>query len=214
MADVTTTATTGDDASATTAASTSAASSGGAGAAGADGADTSDSPLHVVAEAAKEQARAYAGGEDRPLSGYLVTMSVYGGLAAALGFASWRKGLPETVRPWDLTLLSLATFGLSRTLTKDSVTSPLRAPFTTYGGVSAPSELHEEVRSHGPVSHSIGELLTCPFCLGQWVATGFASGFVLAPRASRMAAATLSAVAVSDMLQHLYGVLQRASSKD
>jgi hypothetical protein len=29
------------------------------------------------------------------------------------------------------------------------VTSPLRAPFTTYVEASAPGELHEEVRGHG-----------------------------------------------------------------
>jgi hypothetical protein len=28
----------------------------------------------------------------------------------------------------------------------------------------------------------MGELLTCPFCLGQWVATGLIFGLVLAPR--------------------------------
>jgi hypothetical protein len=53
-------------------------------------------------------------------------------------------------------------------LAKNSVTSPLRAPFTRYQGPAGPSKLAEEARGKG-VRHAIGELLVCPFCLTQWV---------------------------------------------
>jgi hypothetical protein len=52
--------------------------------------------------------------------------------------------------------------------------------------------------------HTVGELLTCPFCLGQWVGTGYVAGLALAPRAARTWAAVFTVTAVSDLLQHFY----------
>jgi hypothetical protein len=106
--------------------------------------------------------------------------------------------------------LGIATHKASRTIAKDAVTSPLRAPFTTFEGSSAPGELHEEVRGDG-IQHSAGELLSCPMCLAQWVATGLSLGLVFAPTATRLAMSTLTAVAASDFLQHLYVRLQQAT---
>jgi hypothetical protein len=91
---------------------------------------------------------------------------------------------------------------------KDAVTSPLRAPFTQYQGPSGDAELGEEVRGTG-LRHSIGELVSCPFCLSVWVATGFAAGLVFAPRFTRLAATTFTAVAVSDALQLGYAAAQQ-----
>jgi hypothetical protein len=55
----------------------------------------------------------------------------------------------------------------------------------------------------------VGELITCPFCLAQWVATAFTAGLVFAPRATRLVAGTFSTVAISDALQNVYAFLQR-----
>jgi hypothetical protein len=108
--------------------------------------------------------------------------------------------------------LSIATHKVSRLIAKDPVTSPLRAPFTRYEGVSAPSELREEVRGHG-LRHSVGEMLTCPMCLAQWVATGFSIGLVFAPGLVRQVLATFTAVAGADFLQHAYVKLQQATEE-
>jgi hypothetical protein len=96
-------------------------------------------------------------------------------------------------------------------IAKDPVTSPFRAPFTAFEEASAPGELHEEVRGHG-LQHSVGELLTCPMCLAQWVATGFTLGLVFAPGPVRLALSTFTAVAGADFLQHAYVALQQATS--
>jgi hypothetical protein len=66
------------------------------------------------------------------------------------------------------------------------------------------------VRGHG-VQHSVGELLSCPMCLAQWVATGLSAGLVLAPRQTRLVLATFTAVAGADFLQYLYAYLQQAT---
>jgi hypothetical protein len=108
-------------------------------------------------------------------------------------------------------LLTVATFRTARTVAKDPVTSPLRAPFTSYQGTSGEAEVAEEVREHGGVKHAIGELVTCPFCLAQWVATGFVFAYIAAPKATRLAALTMTAVAGADVLQFVYDAIQNGA---
>ena len=167
-------------------------------------------PVDKVKAAARREAQAYSAGADRPLGGYVATMGTYAASVVALvgmGALAGRR-LPERVAPYDVALLGVATHKLSRLVTKDTVTAPLRAPFTEFAGPQGQGELHEEVRGHG-ARHAVGELLTCPFCLAQWVATGFVAGLVFAPRATRLVASTFTAVAVSDALQNIYAYLQK-----
>lgn len=165
-----------------------------------------------VQDWAQEQADRYRGDEDRPLGGYLAMLGIYGGgvgVVTALGRLTGRR-LPDRTGAGDLTLLAIATHRLSRTIAKDPITSPLRAPFTRYAGTAAAGELAEEVRGHG-LRHSAGELIACPMCLAQWVATAFATGLVVAPRQTRWAMGVLTAVAGADFLQYVYALLQQAS---
>jgi hypothetical protein len=169
--------------------------------------------LRSLNKAAGREAEHYRHGSDRPLRPYLGAMGVYGAAVAALagvGAATGRR-LPARVAPWDLAVLGVATHKLSRLISKDTVTAPLRAPFTEYDGPQGEGELSERVRTGSGPRHAVGELLTCPFCLAQWVATGFAAGLVLAPRPTRLAASTFAMVAISDALQNVYAALQRAA---
>jgi hypothetical protein len=162
---------------------------------------------------ARTQKREYTQGAARPLGADLGAMSVYVGLVSA-GAAAVRaagRELPARVPLGDATLLTIATFRLARRLAKDPVTSPLRAPFTTFQGASGHAEVAETVREHGGVKHAVGELLTCPFCLAQWVGTAFVFGYVTAPRATRLAALTMTTVAGSDVLQFIYDAIQNGA---
>ncbi len=155
---------------------------------------------------------AYSQGEERPLSAYAGGMAVYSGLVLTLaGVArAQRRPLP-TPTPFEVLLLATATHKLARLISKENITSALRAPFTRYEGTAGPAELHEEVRGHG-VRHAVGELITCPFCLAQWTATGFTFGLVFAPRATRLVATTMTAVAGSDFLQLAYSWSQQKAT--
>jgi hypothetical protein len=166
-------------------------------------------PLRRVRHWATEQQRRYAHGEDRPLGGYVVTMSTYTALVG-LGFVGVRasgRQLPDRFDPRDLALLAVAVHKTARLIAKDSTTSPLRAPVTRFDGPGGPSEVNEEVRAEG-VGHAIGELVTCPFCVGQWLATAGMFGLVLAPRPTRFVASTMTVVAVADALQFAYAAAQ------
>ncbi|MFE0917261.1 DUF1360 domain-containing protein [Streptomyces nigra] len=152
--------------------------------------------------------REYAAGHDRPLGGYLAAMAGFAGYTAAWATAVRLRGrpLPDRPEPWDVALTSIATFRLSRLLTKASVTSPLRAPFTRYVAPQGPAELHEEAKPEGG-RHTAGELATCPFCMSVWVASTLTAGQLLWPRATRTAMGALAALAGADALQLAYGRL-------
>jgi hypothetical protein len=158
---------------------------------------------------ARHQEHAYAPDDDRPLGSMLAIMAGYGAVTAGL-FAAVRasgKELPERLSAADLGLLTVATHKIARLAAKDPLTSPLRAPFTRFAGTSGEAELAEEVRGSGP-RKAVGELVTCPFCLGQWAATGLAFGLVLAPRPTRLVASVFTAVTGADLLQLVYAKTQ------
>lgn len=162
---------------------------------------------------ARAQKREYTAGEPRPLGADLGAMGVYAGLvsAAAAAVRASGKELPERIPFGDAALMTVATFRLARRIAKDPVTAPVRAPFVRFEGPSGHAEVAEEVREHGGVKHAVGELLTCPFCLAQWVGTGFVFGYVAAPRATRLAALTMTMVAGSDVLQFVYDAIQNGA---
>lgn len=168
----------------------------------------------TATEQVRQEAAEYSQGAERPLGAYLGGMAIYSGLVAGLGTLAHRQGrtLP-CPSPFEVLLVTAATHKLARLVSKESITSALRAPFTRYRGVSGPAELSEEVRSDSPVRHAIGELVTCPFCLAMWTATGFTYGLVFAPRATRLATTTLTAVAGSDFLQLGYAWAQRKAAE-
>lgn len=168
--------------------------------------------MSQVADTIRSEQRAYAPPQERPLGAYAGLLAAYGITSAGLLGVIWtrRAKLPR-LQTGDLALLAVATFRLSRVVARDSVTSALRAPFTRYRGPSGvPSEVDEEVRGAG-ARKAVGELLTCPFCLGQWFATLLVASHVLAPRATRVVAGTLSIAAAADGLQLAYAAANKAT---
>jgi hypothetical protein len=149
--------------------------------------------------------------QERPLGGYAITMSAYAG--AVVGFGAWMRAsgrrLPERVAPGDLALMTLATHKASRLITKERVTSAVRAPFTHFEGNAGRGEVSEAARGRG-LRRTLGELLVCPYCMSLWIATAFAAGYAVAPRPTRWTAAVLTAVFGSDMLQIAYKKAEEA----
>lgn len=158
-----------------------------------------------------EEMHSYAHGQERPLGSFLIIMGAYGTVGASMAafLAASGRHLPDRLSWSDLALLALATHKASRQLAKDPVTSPLRAPFTRYSGTSAEAELDEEVRGRG-MRKALGELVSCPFCLGQWVATMGVFGMITVPRATRAIASVFAVLTASDMLQYAYVKLQES----
>jgi hypothetical protein len=155
--------------------------------------------------------RAYDPDGERPLAPYAVLSATFAtGFTGALALA-WRRngGLPERFSVWDVAAMGIATHKISRLITKDKVTSFLRMPFVRYEESAGHGEVSEEPRGEG-LRYATGELLVCPYCVGQWVVGGLAVGMVGAPRATRLVTAMYTAETVADFLQLGYKAAENA----
>jgi hypothetical protein len=143
--------------------------------------------------------------QERPLGAYASMTTVFTGICAA--FAAWLRSsdheLPERVATGDLALGMVATHKAARLITRDRVTSTVRAPFTTFQEDAGHGEVEEAARGHG-LRRAIGELLVCPYCLDVWLATLFLAGLIVAPRPTRWVASLFTILTGADMLQLAY----------
>jgi hypothetical protein len=145
--------------------------------------------------------------------GYLTVMSVYG-VATAVGAGLVRARKPDAFRDFtgvgELIAIGAAVHKATRLISKDSVTTPIREPFTEFDSSAGPSEVNDVPRGRG-LRHVVGELISCPFCLDVWTATAVVLGRELLPRTTRAAVTVLDAVAIADALQFAYVGLEHAT---
>ena len=166
--------------------------------------EVSDKALHDVFEG-------YGGEEEEEVLPYYATLIASFNLIFA-GFLLIARAagrpIPERVEAKDIALLGVATHKLSMILANDAITSPLRAPFTELQEKKSPKSVEEKPRGEG-LRRSLGELLSCKFCAGTWLASFFTYGLVLAPRITRLFAAIFAIVALSDHLHQTYKSLMK-----
>jgi Protein of unknown function (DUF1360) len=85
-------------------------------------------------------------------------------------------------------------------MTKSRVTSVVRAPFTRYEKSAGAGEVEERPRGRG-LRRAIGELVSCPFCLGTWIACVGVAGLVTRPRLTRALASIFGVGSIADFIQ-------------
>ena len=144
--------------------------------------------------------------EPQPLGAYLTLMGAFGALASGLAGAVWLTGskMPkENAGPGQMVLIGIATHKLARLITKDRVTAPLRAPFVEYKKGAGEGEVEEEPRGEG-MQQAIGDLVTCPYCIGVWIATPLWFGMLLAPRLTRFVVSVLASITAADFMHRVY----------
>ena len=158
--------------------------------------------------------------QHKPLGAYAVLVGAFHSAFGGFLYASKAldRPLPACIGPGDLLLLGVATHKLSRTISRDWVTSVLRAPFTRLKGAGKlPKELKEEARGEG-MRRAIGELVTCPFCTGQWVAALLTYLLVLNPPLGRLVASIFTVISASDFLHAAWiiagSMMEQAGSKE
>jgi len=145
---------------------------------------------------------------EMPLDGYAVLLAAYAGIFGTLLGWQVSRSRPRPVALADVVVLGVATHKIGRIVTKDWVTSPLRAPFTEYVESRGGGEVRERARGTG-VRRAVGDLLTCPWCIAPWVAGGLYSVYLASPRAGRLAGSLFASVTVSDFLQHAYDAVMK-----
>ncbi len=145
---------------------------------------------------------------DMPISSYATLAGAFNLIFALFLLVSRATGrrIPERIETRDILIFGVATHKLSWLLAREPITSPIRAPFTELEEVKSPTKAEEKPRGT-ELQRTIGELLTCHFCLGMWVSAFFAYAFVLLPAASRLIAAIFAMLTVSDHLHQTYKAL-------
>jgi hypothetical protein len=119
------------------------------------------------------------------------------GWGAALGtvlVAARDKG-EEPVRASELVPLGVATFALSKLVSKEKVDRWVREPF-----VEERPDGERRPKGRG-MRYAVGEMLTCTRCVGTWSALGLVALRVTRPREARVVNAVLGASAVNDWAQ-------------
>jgi hypothetical protein len=129
--------------------------------------------------------------EERPLPEYAGLTVAFGGVLGGFLLLA-RRRLPERIGFGDVVRVGLASYKLGRLVAKDEVTSWVRAPVTR-------DEEATEPKPYG-MERALGELVTCPYCIGVWVASGLSYALVLYPRETRLVTTIFSSQAVADFL--------------
>jgi hypothetical protein len=130
----------------------------------------------------------------------LTLIGAFLALLAAFSARAASRGAPVEIRPFDLVLLGLATFRTGRLVAYERVAEPLREPVTE----TRPDDtgVGETVVAKGTgAQRALGELLSCPICVGTWAAAGLVYGLHLAPRPTRVFLGIMSAAGVAELLQ-------------
>jgi Protein of unknown function (DUF1360) len=129
-----------------------------------------------------------------PYGSYAAIAGVF--LGGVTTVAALSRGAPAG-RALDFLALSAATFKASRTLSRERVASFVRQPF-----VEGEAETGEGEQPAGEgLQRALGELVTCPRCIGAWSAAVLASSQMVSPRFGRLLTWSLGAAGVNDFLQ-------------
>jgi hypothetical protein len=140
-------------------------------------------------------------GETRkpPYGAYAGIMGAFAGVLGGAGLLARRlRRDPRCETTLDLAVLSMASFKAARTISRDDVTSFIRAPFVE--GEAGGGKDEEPVETGG-LQQAMGELVTCSRCVGTWAAAGLAMTQILAPRFGRLLTWSLAAAGANDFLQ-------------
>lgn len=132
----------------------------------------------------------------------LTLMGLFLGLLAAFSTRTLRRGHELEFRSLDLVLLGLSTHRVGHLVAYERVAQPLREPFTEARPDA--SCAGETVVAEGTgARRALGELLSCPICVGTWAAAGLVYGLYLAPRPTRVFLAIMGATGAAEVVSSL-----------
>jgi Protein of unknown function (DUF1360) len=137
---------------------------------------------------------------ERPLPEYAALTGAFGAVLGGFLLLT-RRRLPDRVGIGDTVRIGVASYKLGRLVARDEVTSWMRAPVTR-------DEDATEPKPQG-LERALGELVTCPYCVGLWTSAGLSYALVLFPRQTRLVTTIFGGQAVADFLNAAYVRLNR-----
>jgi hypothetical protein len=132
----------------------------------------------------------------------LTLMSVFLGVLGTFGARLVKADRDVMPRPFELVLLGLASFRVGRMIAFEGVAAPIREPFTeTRPDASGAGQT--VVASGSGARRVFGELVSCPICVGTWVAAGLVYGLHLLPRPTRLFLTIVGTTGVAELCYSL-----------
>jgi hypothetical protein len=118
--------------------------------------------------------------------------------------------LPRDIRVIDLILLGLAAARMTDVISTDEIMRWLREPFVRMQETEiAGREVQERTGRGQGIRKAIGELLSCPWCVGVWVAAGLTYLYYLAPNIIWLLVLLLAVAEIGSILQTISTILVR-----
>jgi len=133
---------------------------------------------------------------------YALINVVWATLLGAVVAATRGEGPPAR----ELPLFGLASFSLTKTLSKEKVGTWVRTP------VVDESDPERPPKGRG-LRYAAGELMTCTRCLGTWSALGLVGLRAARPREARLVAGVLATSAINDFLQAGFSWLTASANR-
>ena len=129
--------------------------------------------------------------EERPLPQYAALTAAFWTVFAAFLLTN-RDRIPERIPFGDVVRIALSSYKISRVVAKEEVTAFVRAPVTEDPDAQKP-------KREG-LPRVLGEMVTCPYCIGLWIASTLSYGLVVLPRETRFATTIFGSYALADFL--------------
>jgi hypothetical protein len=136
---------------------------------------------------------------ERPLGSYTALIGAFSAIfGGGILLANATGRLPRRPSLADIALAGVAAHKVSRLIARDKVAAPVRAPFTATVEDDE-GRLVDQPTGTG-MRRAVGQLLTCPKCVGQWACATFVLGTIWSPRTTRAVESVFAADAISDFL--------------
>ena len=118
--------------------------------------------------------------------------------------------LPRSIGILDLVLLGLATARLSDVISTDEIMQWLREPFVEMQHEQIAGREGDVRTGRGTgMRRVVGELLSCPWCVGVWVAAALTYAYFLFPRIVWLFVLLLAIAEIGSLVQTFSTVLVR-----
>lgn len=135
----------------------------------------------------------------------VIFIALYIGVLALLYYLD---RLPRDIRILDFILLGLAAARLSDIISTDDILQWLREPFIEIEKEQiAGQEVPTRVGRGRGIRRVLGELLSCPWCVGVWVAAGLTYAYFLLPRPVWMFVLVMAIAEVGSLVQTFSTIL-------
>lgn len=121
---------------------------------------------------------------------------------AAFAILAGRKSSPEAkqeLSPFDVVQLGFATYRLGRMVSYDRIFETYRLPFAETVPDGSGAGLTVEPKGDG-AQRALGELISCPICIGTWIAAGLVFGLKFIPGPTRTLLNISSSIGMAELL--------------